>query len=174
MKQVSRFDIDDFVDKDDISLTILTNQPSESTKAALSDYTQFCDLVYRKVLKHVTTCWLSLNTCVNHILSGYEGLKSYFLSEDDEDSKIPRFGRLRNHFENPTTEIYLMFFQAVIPTFTTVIEFLQRGEPVISRWGGSDLSFRFRRSEALLEVTISLEVLLSTSIMLMFGSFHFA
>ena len=29
------------------------------------------------------------------------------------------------------TETYLMFFQAVIPTFTTVNEFLQRGEPVI-------------------------------------------
>ena len=29
------------------------------------------------------------------------------------------------------TEIYLMSFQAVIPTFTTVNEFLQRGEPVI-------------------------------------------
>jgi hypothetical protein len=43
------------------------------------------------MLKHVTTRWLSLNTSVNHILSGYEGLKSYFLSEDDEDSKIPRF-----------------------------------------------------------------------------------
>jgi hypothetical protein len=29
------------------------------------------------------------------------------------------------------TEIYLMFFQAVIPTFTTINKFLQRGEPVI-------------------------------------------
>jgi hypothetical protein len=97
---------------------------STKRKAALSDYTQFCDLVYRKMLKHVTTCWLSLNTSVNRILSGYEGLKSYFLSEDDEDSKIPRSARLRKHFENPMTEIYLMFFQAVIPTFTTVNEFL--------------------------------------------------
>ena len=58
-------------------------------------------------------------------------MKSYFLSEDDEDSKIPRFARLRKHFENLMTEIYLMFFQAVIPTLTTVNEFLQIGEPVI-------------------------------------------
>jgi hypothetical protein len=86
---------------------------STKRKAALSDYTQFCDLVYRKMLKHVTTRWLSLNTSVNRILSGYEGLKSYFLSEDDEDSKIPRFSRLRKHFENPMTEIYLMLFQTV-------------------------------------------------------------
>jgi hypothetical protein len=64
---------------------------STKQKAALSDYTQFCDLVYLKMLKHVATRWLSLNTSVSHILSGYEGLKSYFLSEDDEDYKIPRF-----------------------------------------------------------------------------------
>jgi hypothetical protein len=85
-----------------------------------------------KILKHVTTRWLSLNTSVNRILSGYEGLKSYFLSEEDEDSKIPRFARLRKHFENPITEIYLMFIQAVIPTFTTVNKLFQRGEPVIN------------------------------------------
>ena len=79
----------------------------------------------------MTTHWLSLNTSVNQILSGYQGFRSYFLSEVDEDSKIPRFARLRKHFENPMTEIYLMFFQAVIPTLTTVNEFLQRGEQVI-------------------------------------------
>lgn len=78
----------------------------------------------------MTRRWLSLNTSLNRILSRYEGLKSYFLSEDDEDYKIPRFARLRKDFENPMTEIYLMFFQAVIPTFTT-LEFLQRGELVI-------------------------------------------
>ncbi len=126
LKQVSGFDIDDLA----VDIFYYFDK-STKRKAALSDYTQFCDLVYRKMLKHVTTRWLSLNTSVNRILSGYEGLKSYFLSEDDEDSKIPRFARLRNHFENPMTEIYLMFFQAVIPTFTTVNEFLQRGEPVI-------------------------------------------
>ena len=126
LKEVSGFDVDDLA----VDIFYYFDK-STKRKAALSDYSQFCDLAYRKMLKHVTTRWLSLNTSVNRILSGYEGLKSYFLSEDDEDSKIPRFARLRKHFENPMTEIYLMFFQAVIPTFTTVNEFLQRGEPVI-------------------------------------------
>ena len=126
LKEVSGFDIDDLA----VGIFYYFDK-STKRKAALSDYTQFCDLACRKMLKHVTTRWLSSNTSVNRILSGYEGLRSYFLSEDDEDSKIPCFARLRKHFENPMTEIYLMFFQAVIPTFTTINEFLQRGEPVI-------------------------------------------
>ena len=94
LKQVSGFDIDD------CQVDIFYYFDKTKQKAALSDYTQFCNLVFHKMQKHVTTRWLSLNTSVNRILSGYEGLKSYFLSEDDKDSKIPRFARLRNHFEN--------------------------------------------------------------------------
>ena len=43
-------------------------------------YTQFCDLVYHKMLRYKSTCWLSLDMSVNCFLSGYVGLKSYFLS----------------------------------------------------------------------------------------------
>ena len=142
LEEVSGFDVDDLA----VDIFYYFDK-STKRKAALSDNTQFCDLAYRKMLKHVTTRWLSLNTSVNRILSGYEGLKSYFLSEDDEDSKIPRFARLRKHFENPMTEIYLMFFQAVTPTFTTVNKFFKE-ESQLFIWFWINLSHSLRNWRA--------------------------
>ena len=36
---------------------------------------------YRRVLKHVSTRWLSLEMVIERTLRQYDGLKSYFLSE---------------------------------------------------------------------------------------------
>ena len=58
----------------------------------------------------------------------YEGLKSYFLSENFPDA---RFKRLRRSYTNPITEIYLLFYQASLPCFTNFNKFLQREDPVI-------------------------------------------
>ena len=141
LKEVSGFDVDD------LAVDIFSSfDKSTKRKAALSDYTQFCNLAYRKMLKHVITRWLSLNTSGNRILSGYEGLKSFFLSED-EDSKIPHFARLPKHFENPMTEIYLMFFQAVTPTFTTVNKFFKE-ESQLFIWFWINLSHSLRNWRA--------------------------
>ena len=65
---------------------------------------------------------------MNRVLLEYEGLKSYFLSENCRDA---RFQRLRRSFENPMTEIFFMFFQASLPTFTQANKLLQREEPCI-------------------------------------------
>lgn len=54
---------------------------STKRKGVLADYYQFCDVEYRKILKHVSTRWLSLETAIDRCLRQYPGLKSYFLSE---------------------------------------------------------------------------------------------
>ncbi len=41
-------------------------------------------------------------------------LQSYFLSSDESQE---RFEHLKQHFEDPITEVYLLFYQAVIPAF---------------------------------------------------------
>ncbi len=41
-------------------------------------------------------------------------LQSYFLSSDESQAK---FQHLKHHFEDPITEVYLLFYQAVIPAF---------------------------------------------------------
>lgn len=101
---------------------------STKRKNELSDFCDFCNMQYRQVVKHVSTRWLSLEYAVDRTLLQYPGLKSYFLSSDESQA---RFQRLKQHFEDPTTEIYLMFFQAIFPVFTTLNKFLQRETPCV-------------------------------------------
>ena len=103
-------------------------EKSTKQKGVLAEYMEFCDLEYAKILKHVSTRWLSLERCVERILQKYEGLKSYFLSEHFAEA---RFERLHTAFQNPVTEIALLFNQATIPLFTNFNKLLQSGEPVI-------------------------------------------
>ena len=101
---------------------------STKQKNQLSEFCDFCDVKYREVIKHVSTRWLSLELAVERALKVYAGLKSYFLSSEETQ---PRFRRLKQHFENPLTEVYLMFYQAVLPSFTSINKFLQQETPCI-------------------------------------------
>ena len=71
---------------------------------------------------------MSLERCVEHTIKKYAGLKSYFLSENFADA---RFQRLRKAFENPLTEVVLLFHHASIPLFTSFNMLLQSEEPSI-------------------------------------------
>ena len=77
----------------------------------------------------------------------YSALKSYFLSEGlwqkiccnrlfiislyYAGATAPRFDRLQLAFTKPMTEIYLLFYQAVLQTFVNFNKFLQREDPLI-------------------------------------------
>ena len=103
-------------------------EKSTKRKNCLRSYCEFCDQEYRSIIKNVSTRWLSLETAINRCLKQYPSLKSYFLSEDDAAA---RFQRLKKLFENPMTEIYLLFFQSILPTLNCANKFLQREEPLI-------------------------------------------
>ena len=100
---------------------------STKRKANLHDYCCFCDVEYKQVLKHVSTRWLSLERAVERILKVYNGLKSYFLSESESQA---RFKRLHSIFSNPLSEVYLLFYQSILPVFSK-FNFLQREDPCI-------------------------------------------
>ena len=68
---------------------------STKRKGVLREYYEFCDQEYRKILKHVNVRWLSLERAVDRASKQYEGLKSYFLSENES---CPRFKRLKKTF----------------------------------------------------------------------------
>lgn len=101
---------------------------STKRKNELSSFCEFCNIQYRQVVKHVSTRWLSLEYAVDRTLLQYSGLRSYFLSCDETQA---RFERLRKHFDQSITEVYLMFYQSVIPAFTSINLFLQRESPCI-------------------------------------------
>ena len=101
---------------------------STKRKNGLWDYCKFCDQEYRAVVKHVSTWWLSLELAVQRSLKQFPGLTSYFKAENEQQA---RFKRLQKAFNDPMTEVHLLFFQSVLPSFTHCNQFLQREEPLI-------------------------------------------
>ena len=94
----------------------------------MDEYAEFCEIDYRQIIKHVNTRWLSLETVVRQNLDMYPALKSYFLSTSESTTQ---FKRLKKQFRDPMVEVYHLFYQAVLPTFTVINKFLQREDPCI-------------------------------------------
>ena len=101
---------------------------SSKRKSILKEYYEFCDTSYQEVIQYISTRWLSLEICISRELKKFAGLKSYFLSESERDA---RFRRLQSAYEDPMTEVYLLFFHAVLPCFNNFNKLLQREEPLI-------------------------------------------
>ena len=99
----------------------------------LESFCQFRDQEYKRIIKFISTSWLSLEAAVGRVLRLLLSLKSYFLSEED---KSPRFERLCEHFENPMLEAYLLFYQFSLKVFIKLNLLLQREDPLISRVHG--------------------------------------
>ena len=61
--------------------------------------------------------WLNLEIVVDRILRQYDGLKSYFISVNNG---TPKLQRLKEHFDDPMAQVYLMFYQPILPMFTHI------------------------------------------------------
>lgn len=96
---------------------------STKRKGILREFCTFCDSEYREVVRYVSVQWLSLERAVYRILQLFQPLKSYFSSESESQA---RFRRLVTAFEKPMTEVYLLFYESVLPVFTRVNLLLQR------------------------------------------------
>ncbi|MGH0117576.1 UNVERIFIED_CONTAM: hypothetical protein FKN15_005078 [Acipenser sinensis] len=121
--ELSDFDVEDMVV--DIGYWF---KASTKRKCRLDEFCVFCDTEYMAVIDHVSTRWLSLETAVIHILRLYRALVSYFKSNIEKQA---RFKRLRKHFEDPMTEVHLLFYQATLPVFTEFNLLFQRQEPSV-------------------------------------------
>ncbi|XP_058881945.1 uncharacterized protein LOC117403636 [Acipenser ruthenus] len=121
--ELSDFDVEDVVV--DIGYWF---KASTKRKCRLDEFCVFCDTEYMAVIDHVSTRWLSLETAVVRILQLYRALVSYFKSNIEKQA---RFKRLRKHFEDPMTEVHLLFYQATLPVFTEFNLLFQRQEPSV-------------------------------------------
>ena len=101
---------------------------SSKRKSVLKEYYEFYDTDYAEVIKFISTWWLCLEMCINRELLKFQGLRSYFLSETFSNE---RYKRLEKVFNDPILEVYLMFYQGVLPVFTIFNRYLQREEPLI-------------------------------------------
>ena len=91
----------------------------KSTKrnGSFEEHCYFCDVQYRKVIKYISTHWVSLEVALERALKLYAGLRSYFLSECSSEQRFIRMQTLS------ITEVYLLStnsfrFQSLQPIFT--------------------------------------------------------
>ncbi|KAM4741391.1 uncharacterized protein FYW61_002881 [Anableps anableps] len=92
------------------------------------DFRVFCDAQYLELLQNVNIKWLSLELAVNHVLRLYKHLSIYFKSTDEKQG---RGVRLRARFEDPMTEVHLLFYQALLPGFVEINQIFQRQDPCV-------------------------------------------
>ena len=109
---------------------------SVKRKATLRENMEFTNTEVKKIIKHVTTKWLSLGKSVGRTLMQWEALRSYFISEFEEDDaldeeNVTREVRLRRQFNDPFTKLYILFGQSVMPVFDQFNTFLQSEEPLV-------------------------------------------
>ena len=105
-------------------------EKSSRRKSALEEYCVFCDTEYAEVIRYASSIWLGLERCINRELQKYVALESYFKSEGPSDA---RFKQLEAVFNDSLTKLYLLFYQAVLPVFTTFNKMLQSEEPVSTK-----------------------------------------
>ena len=89
-------------------------EKSTKRQATLKNFCDFRDQDYRKMLKYGATRWLSKETCIERVLQQYRSLKIYFARQKPVKSN-QRLVRLQRYFEDPLTEIYLLFYQSALP-----------------------------------------------------------
>ena len=74
------------------------------------------------ILKHSLTRWLSLLRCVQHYLTQWEGLKSFFLSCEDQNVKVKSISeRLENPFTKPLLQ-FLLFILLSMDRFNRMFQ----------------------------------------------------
>ena len=95
--------------------------------------------------------WLSLEICISWELKKFTGLKSYFLSENARDA---RFRQLKSAYEDPMTEVYLLFFQALLPCFTNFNKLLQQEEPLIYQLHDAQQRFLHKLASKFVKPTV--------------------
>ena len=124
---------DDAVGNLDLMLKVTalttTTRLTSQVRSILKEHYEFCDTSHQEVIQYISTRWLSLEICISGELKKFVGLKSYFLSHRESDA---RFRRLQSAYEDPTTEIYLLFFHAVLPCFNNFNKLLQQEEPLFT------------------------------------------
>ena len=64
------------------------------------------------ILKHCPTRWLSLLRCVGRYLAQLEGLKSFFLSTDEQTDKVEG---VTSRLQNPLLKPILLFLSHILP-----------------------------------------------------------
>jgi hypothetical protein len=83
---------------------------------SLKDYTEFCCMEYKTLLKHSETRWLSLTQSIKRTLEMWDALCTYFTSHPDVE-KPGKVKTIASHLNQPFTKAWLLFLSNVLVVF---------------------------------------------------------
>jgi hypothetical protein len=89
----------------------------------LKEFCDFANVQYRDILSHAKIRWLSLFPAIDRIILMFDGLKSYFLSQDSSPKKLVDF------FQNVTALLNMKFIQSMLKLFNNYIQKIE-GEKI--------------------------------------------
>ena len=101
---------------------------STNRKNDPAEFCTFVEIDYKKIIKNVSTRWLTMLQAIERALKQYPALKNYFISKKESQA---RFQRQKRQFEDPMTEVYLLFLESSLVPFDYFNLLLQREEPCI-------------------------------------------
>ncbi len=90
----------------------------------LEEFQKFVNVKPHKILHPSQTRWLSLHMVVSRLLEQYNALKLYFTSAVLDD-KLVAADTILQRLSNPTTKLYLLFLDFVLPVFNKVNKLMQ-------------------------------------------------
>lgn len=94
------------------------------------------ELKSHKILKHVSTRWLSLIDSINRVLEQWEPLELLFHVGDEAESGETcnsKFLAVKTAMEKNATKLYLLFLKNTLPIFTKYNTTLQEEAPSIHK-----------------------------------------
>lgn len=128
VKSFRHFDAEEFVM--DIYYFLQKSSKRQSTF-------KLCQNIYgtkpHKILKYVSTRWLSLLQSIERIIEQWEPLVKFFNEEASKNIKNFHLSRVQPILNNPITKLYLLFLCNTLPLFTKANIFLQKEGPVIHK-----------------------------------------
>ena len=90
----------------------------------------------QKMLKHVSTRWLSIGRCLERLLKNWDPLKAFFKAEETAPGKTAveqknRVGRIVTFLKSPTNRLYCIFLLYTIGVFDEVLLSFQSDAPKV-------------------------------------------
>jgi len=93
------------------------------SRGKLKKFCELADVQYQDILAHTKTIWLSLSSAVDRIIFMFDGLKSYFLSQDLNPKILVDF------LKNDKSMSYMKFVQIMLRVLNN---YIQKIEELIS------------------------------------------
>lgn len=107
-------------------------QSSPKRMGALEEFQHFVHVKPHKILHPSQTRWLSLESVVTRLLEQYDALKLYFISAIQEE-RLTNCEMILSKLNDPTTKLFLMFLEFILPIFNSVNKMMQSEKPQIYR-----------------------------------------